>query len=100
MRLFKPLIGKKEFVLTFYGSGTFDYWQVEESDWTDAPLFANPTVDVRLQGPEIRGVHERRQDPEDRLREGKAVYWVQNTILNSLSNATMIAIAESLQTHH
>ena len=28
---------------------------------------------------------------------GHSVYWVQNTILNSLSNPTMIAIAEGLQ---
>ena len=31
---------------------------------------------------------------------GHDVYWVQNTILNDLSNATMIAIAKSLQPHH
>ena len=31
------------------------------------------------------------------LRTPKASYWVMNTILNQLSNSTMIAIAESLQ---
>ena len=31
------------------------------------------------------------------LRTARATYWVSNTILNELSNETMIAIAESLQ---
>jgi hypothetical protein len=31
------------------------------------------------------------------LRTPKATYWVVNTILNQLSNSTMIAIAESLK---
>ena len=31
------------------------------------------------------------------LRTGHATYWVSNTILNELSNKTMLAIAESLR---
>ena len=31
------------------------------------------------------------------VRTPKAVYWVQNTILNQLSNSTMLAIAKSLK---
>jgi hypothetical protein len=31
------------------------------------------------------------------LRTPRATYWVSNTILNELSNSTMIAIAESLR---
>ena len=31
------------------------------------------------------------------LRTPRATYWVVNTILNQLSNSTMIAIAESLR---
>jgi LCP family protein required for cell wall assembly len=100
VRLFKPLIGKHEFVLTFYGPGTFDYWQVEESDWTDAPLFANPTSHFVHKGRKYEEFTNGGKIQTIALRTGKAVYWVQNTILNDLSNATMIAIAESLQTHH
>jgi LCP family protein required for cell wall assembly len=101
VRLFKPLTGKKEFVLTFNLNGGVEYWQVEESNWTDAPLFANPTSTFKYKhrtyeeftagGGHIQTIA---------LFHGGNVYWVQNTILNSLSNATMIAIAESLQTHH
>jgi hypothetical protein len=31
------------------------------------------------------------------IRTPMAVYWVSNTILNQLSNSTMIAIAKSLK---
>jgi hypothetical protein len=31
------------------------------------------------------------------LRDGENSYWVVNTLLNSLSNETMIAIAKGLQ---
>jgi hypothetical protein len=34
------------------------------------------------------------------LRTGGATYWVVNTILNQLSNSTMIAIAKSLRPLH
>jgi hypothetical protein len=101
VRLFTPLIGKKEFVLTFNLNNGVEYWQVEESNWTDAPLFANPTATFTYKGRKYEeftagGGHIQ----TIALFRGGNVYWVQNTILNSLSNATMIAIAESLQTHH
>ena len=51
VRLFKPLSGKQEFVLTFNAQRrTVEYWQVEESNWTDAPLFANPTSHFTYKG--------------------------------------------------
>ena len=31
------------------------------------------------------------------LRDGESSYWVVNTLLNSLSNETMVAIAKGLQ---
>ena len=40
VRLFKPLHGKQELVLTFNLNGGVEYWQVEESNWTTEPLFA------------------------------------------------------------
>jgi hypothetical protein len=73
------------------------YWQIEETDWSTAPILANPThtffrhhlkYQVYTTGGAIQMVV---------LRTPKASYWVSNTILNQLSNSTMIAIAESLQ---
>jgi hypothetical protein len=101
VRLFKPLIGKQEFVLTFYQpTGPGEYWQVEESNWTDAPLFDNPTTTIKYKGRRYEVFTNNGHVQRIALFRGGNVYWVQNTILNSLSNATMIAIAESLQPHH
>jgi LCP family protein required for cell wall assembly len=100
VRLFKPLNGKKEFVLTFYQPvGPGEYWQVEESNWTDAPLFQNPTAQFVYKHRRYEEFTSSGKIQTIAVRAGDAVYWVQNTILNSLSNATMIAIAESLQPH-
>ena len=100
VRLFKPLLGKQEFVLTFNLNGGVEYWQVEESNWTDAPLFDNPTATIKYKHHRYEVFTSNGHIQRIALFRGHNVYWVQNTILNSLSNATMIAIAESLQPHH
>ena len=96
VRAFKPLKRKHEVVLTFVlPSGP--YWQIEETDWTTAPILANPTghryyhgvrLDIYSTGGAIQMVA---------VRTPKASYWVMNTILNQLSNSTMLTIAESLK---
>jgi hypothetical protein len=97
VRVFKPLRGKHEVVLTFLLPSGNEYWQIEESDWTSAPILANPSYQfvyhhrkffLYTTGGAIQMVV---------VRTPKAAYWVQNTILNQLSNSTMLAIAKSLQ---
>jgi hypothetical protein len=97
VRVFKPLRNRHEVVLTFVMPDGVQYWQIEETDWSTAPILANPThtffrhhlkYQVYTTGGAIQMVV---------LRTPKASYWVSNTILNQLSNSTMIAIAESLQ---
>jgi hypothetical protein len=100
VRLFKPLNGKQEFVLTFNLNNGLEYWQVEESNWTDAPLFAKPTAQFNSKGRHYEEFTNSGKIQRIAVFKGHSVFWVQNTILNSLSNATMIAIAKSLQPHH
>lgn len=100
VRLFKVYPNKREFVLTFNLNNGVEYWQVEESNWTDAPLFANPTKQWVDGDRTYKEFTSGGAIQTIAVFAGKSVYWVQNTILNSLSNATMIAIAEGLQPHH
>lgn len=100
VRLFKVYSSKREFVLTFNLNGGVEYWQVEESNWTDAPLFSNPTATFTYKHRKYEEFTSSGAIQTIAVFNGGAVYWVQNTILNSLSNATMIAIAEGLQPHH
>jgi LCP family protein required for cell wall assembly len=99
VRVFKPLKHKHEVAMTFeiQAGGFPEYWQIEESNWTTPPILANPsgkivhrhrTYYLYTSGGAVQMVA---------LRTPKATYWVVNTILNQLSNSTMIAIAESLQ---
>jgi hypothetical protein len=97
LRVFKPVKHKHEVVLTYVLPSGNEYWQIEESDWTSAPILANPTYQfvshhrkffLYTTGGAIQMVV---------VRTPKAAYWVQNTILNQLSNSTMLSIAKSLQ---
>ena len=100
VRLFKPAPGKREFVLTFNLNNGVEYWQVEESDWTAEPLLASPTKTFFYRGLKYAEFTSGGTIQEIAVYSGHSVYWVQNTILNSLSNPTMVAIAESLRPLH
>ena len=67
------------------------------TDWEDAPVLRSrsfqhsdqgPPLDLYYSGPHLHMVV---------LRENGASYWVVNTLLDSLSNETMIAIAKGLK---
>ena len=96
-RIFSPLKGKHEVVLTFVQPDGIQHWQVEESDWTSPPILANPTGQFFFHGQKFLLYSSGGAVQMVALRTPKAVYWVTNTILNQLSNSTMIAIAKSLK---
>ena len=73
------------------------YWGVEETDWKDAPSSttrASPggsrarVYSLYYNGPHLHMVV---------IRRGKATYWVVNSLLDELSNETMLAIAKGLR---
>jgi hypothetical protein len=100
VRLFGPTRGRQELVLTFNLNNGIEYWQIEESDWLNAPLFQTPTKHFLYQGRTFKEWTSGGQIQRIAVFVGHSVYWVQNTILNSLSNSTMTAIAEGLQPLH
>ncbi|MGI8557401.1 MAG: LCP family protein [Solirubrobacteraceae bacterium] len=72
-----------------------DYYGIEGTSWMDPPILANPsetrTVGGRTYQLYVDGGHIR----VVAWKSGSAVYWVNNTLLASLSNRQMLAIAES-----
>ena len=89
--------GKHKTIRLTYRTGANEYWGVQMTDWEDAPLLSERnftrTIGGRLYelhytGPKLHMVV---------LRQGEATYWVVNTLLDSLSNETMIAIAKGLR---
>jgi LCP family protein required for cell wall assembly len=80
-----------------YATGLNEYYGIEETSWDQAPALADASFTQAIHkrqfslyysGPHLHMVV---------LRENGATYWVVNTVLDSLSNSTMLAIARGLQ---
>ena len=73
------------------------YWGVEETDWEDAPILGDKSFrhvlggrpyDFYYNGPKLHMIV---------LRQDGVTYWVVNSLLDNISNETMIAIAKGLR---
>ena len=82
--------------LTF-STGLNEYWGIEETNWDEAPALADASFVHRIRGREFSLYYSGPHLHMVVLRENGATYWVTNTILDSLSNETMLAIARGLQ---
>jgi LCP family protein required for cell wall assembly len=75
------------------------YFGIEETRFVDAPILQNPSASRTINGHRFQfyfnGAHISMVALIDHVHN--VVYWVQNTLLNELSNADMIAIARSLE---
>ena len=84
--------------LTFLaGSELAGYWGIEETKWTDAPVLQQPNFKHVLKGREFDFYYNGAHLHMVVLRVHGATYWVVNTLLDSLSNETMIAVAKGLR---
>lgn len=88
---------KRRTVRLIYRTGGNEYWGIQQTDWKDAPVLSTKNFsrtiggrkyDLYYNGPRLHMIV---------LRTNRATYWVVNTLLDSLSNETMIAIAKSLR---
>jgi LCP family protein required for cell wall assembly len=93
-------IGKSQAVRFTFRTGANEYWGVEETNWSGAPALEDKNLseviggrqyDFYYNGPHLHMVV---------LRAGGATYWVVNTLLDKLSNETMLAIAKGLRPLH
>ena len=97
VRVFRPLEHRRTLVLTFNIPGTYRYWQIQETNWNTAPILASPTKVLHPRGREIDLYTTGGQIQMVVVRLKSSTYWVMNTILNELSNSTMLDIARSLR---
>ena len=82
---------------TFHTAAGNVYWQIEETNWNDAPVIRHPTQTVTLRGRTYDLYTTGGNIHMVVLRESGASYWVVNTLRDELSNETMLAIAKGLQ---
>ena len=88
---------QKALRLTFV-TGASEYWGIEESDWADAPILAKPSQTQKLKDGRTYGLYYNGSHLHMVVLrgDGTARYWVVNTLLDTLSNETMISIAKGL----
>jgi hypothetical protein len=74
-----------------------EFWGVQETDWEDAPALADRSFRHSLGGREFDLYYNGSKLHMLVFHKGSASYWVVNTLRDSLSNETMIAIAKGLK---
>ena len=97
-RLYTIAPGHKAVRLVFHTGNAF--WGVEETDLHNPPVLGDRSFQQRLGGREFRLYYVGTHLHMVVLETGKASYWVVNTLLDALSNKTMLAIAEGLRPLH
>jgi LCP family protein required for cell wall assembly len=91
-----PLNGKPALRLTFRTGGN-EYWGIQETQWADAPALADKSLTQRINGRQYDLYYSSGNLHMVVLRDRGATYWVVNTLLNTLSNETMLRIARGLR---
>ena len=94
-RVYK-LDDRKAVRFTFYNNAN-EYWGIEETDWTDAPALEDKNFSEVIKGRQYDFYYNGPHIHMIVLRAGGASYWVVNTLLDSLSNEKMLAIAKGLR---
>jgi LCP family protein required for cell wall assembly len=74
-----------------------EYYGIEGTDWTSPPILDNPTETQRVGNRTYLFFAEGGKVRVLAWRTPHAVYWINNTLLDSLSNAQMLAVAQSAQ---
>jgi LCP family protein required for cell wall assembly len=73
------------------------YWGIEETRFTDAPLLQTPNAIRRLDGRKYLFFFNGSHIQTIAFIQNGVAYWVQNTLLDDLTDPEMLAIARSLK---
>ncbi|MBA3735696.1 MAG: LCP family protein [Actinobacteria bacterium] len=95
LRVYNISKGHRAVRLTFR-IGANEYWGIEETNWNDAPALAQPSFVQKIRGREYALYYSGAHLHMIVLRKDGATYWVVNSVLDELSNETMLAIARGL----
>ena len=95
IRVYNISKGHRAVRLTFR-IGANEYWGIQETNWNEAPALADPSFVHKIKGREYALYYSGSHLHMVVLRKDGATYWVVNSILDELSNETMLAIARGL----
>ena len=85
------------YVAVFQQNGLGGYYDVEGTDWDNPPIIANPSRVATFGGRHYIFIDDGNHIHLIAWHEHGALYWVNNTLLEDLTNAQMLGIAESVQ---
>jgi len=88
---------KHKAVRLVYRMGSNEYWGVQMTDWEDAPVLADKSLTRRIKGRIYDLYYDGPKLHMVVLRTPNGSYWVINTLLDRMSNETMLAIAKGLK---
>ena len=88
---------KHKAVRLVYRTASNEYWGVQMTDWDDAPALADKSLTRRIKGRIYDLYYDGPKLHMVVLRTPNGSYWVINTLLDRLSNETMLAIAKGLK---
>ncbi len=80
-----------------YVTGTSEYWGIQMVRWREAPALKGANETITIKGRRYDLYYSGSKLQMVVLRDQGTSYWVTNTLLGSLSNETMLAIAKGLR---
>jgi LCP family protein required for cell wall assembly len=89
--------GKHKAVRLVFKTAGNEFWGIQETDWDGAPALHDRSFRHSLGGREFDLYYSGSRLHMVVLRRAGSTYWVVNTLLDSLSNETMLAIAKGLK---
>jgi LCP family protein required for cell wall assembly len=88
------------YVVSFEQNTLGGYYDIEGTDWLNPPIVAHPTESRRIGHTDYRIFADGSHIHLIAWRQGNALYWVVNTLLEDLTNEQMLGIARSAQPLH
>jgi len=96
VRVYAMKKGQRAVRMTFR-TGADEYWGIQQASWEDAPVLESKNVYRRIGNRDYDLYYDGARLHMVVLRTDKARYWVVNTLRDTLSNETMLAIARGLR---
>ena len=96
MRAYR-LAGHDAVRFVYNGPTELDYWGIQQTSWTESPILEGPTLTRQIGDREYRLYYNGPKLHMVAFEENGGAYWVVNTLLDKLSNETMLAIAKGLK---
>ncbi len=85
------------YVVVFKQDNLGGYYNIEGTDWLNPPLIAHPDETRRIGSRSYMVFSDGGRIHTVAWRSGRVLYWVTNTLLESLTNQQMLGIARSAQ---